>query len=314
MVSPAPAVLSPEQTRDLLPMAALIEAVGEAFAAAPPPAQRLVLHDAHQDWVVMPGLSRSGGMLCKLLRVGDGSGSGDLPTITGLVAVLDADGRLLSMLDGRTLTARRTAAASGYATDLLARPEASVLALYGAGAVAEAQLEAIAAVRPIGQVRVVGRSPERVADFCRRMAGRGYDLVAAGRDEALEGASIVVTATTSPEPVFADRDVEPGVHINAIGSYRPERAEVPAATVARARVVVETSDSAWLEAGDLIQPLRTGLIGEDHVAAELHQRAAITALRAADPDAVTLFKSVGHVALDLAALDVCLSMLEPTPS
>jgi alanine dehydrogenase len=306
--------LSPDQTRALLPMRELIDAVGRAFDASPPAAQRLVIRDDGQDWVIMPGLARHGGMLCKILRVGRGDGSSELPTISGVVVVLDADGRPLSLLDGATLTARRTAAAAGFATDLLAAPAASVLALFGVGGLAEAHLEAIAAVRPLSEVRVVGRSPERVARFCTRMAGRGHELAAADRDEALAGADIIVTVTTSSEPVFADADVAPGVHINAMGSYRPERAEVPAATVARARVVVETREGAWHEAGDLIRARAAGLIDEDHVYAELQERGRLAALRAEEPDAVTLFKSVGHVALDLAALEVCLGGLADAPA
>ena len=153
-------------------------------------------------------------------------------------------------------------------------------------------------------MRVVGRSPERLTAFCERMHARGYPVRAAEPREALKGAAIVVTATTSAEPVFDDADLEPGTHINAMGSYRPERAEVPGATVARARVVVETRESAWHEAGDLIRPRLQGLIGEEHVYAELAERERIAALRAEEPQAVTLFKSVGHVALDLAALEV----------
>jgi alanine dehydrogenase len=297
---------SPDQTRELLPMGRLIEAVGRAFEDAPPPAHRLVLHDQGQDWVVIPGLAR-GGVLCKILRVGHGGDGGELPTISGVVTVLDAHGRLVSLLDGATLTARRTAAAAGYATDLLARPDASVLALFGAGGLAETHLEAVASVRELTEVRVVGRSPARLASFCERMAARGYSLEPSDRAAALAGADIVVTVTTSADPVFTDEDLEPGVHVNAMGSYRPERAEVPAETVARARVVVEARDSAWKEAGDLIRARAAGLIDERHVYAELHEREALAALRGVEPDAVTLFKSVGHVALDLAALDVCLS-------
>lgn len=312
MTAPA-ALLDAAETRELLPLPELIAAVGRAFAAAPTAPQRLVLNDSGQDWVVMPGLAPGGGMLCKLLRVG-GEASRGLPTITGIVLLLDGDGRLLAVLDGGALTARRTAAVAGHATSLLARPDASVLALFGVGGLAADQLEAIAAVRPLREVRVVGRSPERVAAFCTRMAARGYPVTAADRRGALRGAEIVVTATTAAEPVFDDADVEPGTHINAMGSYRPEKAEVPAATVTRARVVVETRESAWHEAGDLIRPLRAGLISEGHVYAELAEGERVASLRAAEPDAVTLFKSVGHVALDLAALEVARAGLHLAPA
>jgi alanine dehydrogenase len=301
-----PTLLSPDETRRALPWPELIAAAGHAFDHTPEAPQRLVLGDDGQDWVVMPGASL-GGLVCKVLRVGHGTSSGGGPTIAGVVLQLDTDGRLVALLDGATLTARRTAAIAAYATSVLARPDAAVLAVFGAGGLAEAHVEAIATVRALTEIRVVGRSPDRLQDFCIRMTARGYDVVPTDAATAVRGASIVVTATTSRTPVFADTDVEPGTHINAMGSYRPERAEIPAETVRRARVVVETRESAWEEAGDLIQPRDAGLIDESHVLAELHEQQTLAGLRAELPDSITLFKSVGHVALDLAALALALS-------
>jgi ornithine cyclodeaminase len=284
-------------------MPELIEAVGRSFAAKPAAPQRLVVADEGQDWVVMPGLRWGGGLLCKVLRVGHGQPSADGSTIEGIVIVLDERGRLVSILDGATLTARRTAAAAAYATGLLSRPDASVLALFGAGGVAGELVEAIGCVRPLSEVRVVGRSPERLRSFCEQLREGGWNVTPTDARAAVSGAQIVAAATTAETPVFDDADVACGTHINAIGSYRPERAEVPAATVERAVVVVETLEAAWHEAGDLIQPREAGLIGEDHVYAELHEREKLEAVRQREPDAITLFKSVGHVALDLAAVE-----------
>jgi ornithine cyclodeaminase/alanine dehydrogenase-like protein (mu-crystallin family) len=297
-------------------MPALIKAVGHAFDKLGPPGGRIVLPAGGQDWVIMPGLTSRGGMLCKLLRVGhgDGTSSTGVPTISGIVALLDAGGALLALLDGGTLTARRTAAVAAYASSLLAADGADILTVFGAGSLAEEHVEAIAAVRPLREIRAVGRSPERAREFSERMAGRGFDVSLSDPEDALDGANIIVTATTSGQPVLTDELVEPGTHINAMGSYKPERAEIPGATVARARVVVETRESAWHEAGDLIQPRNAGLIGDDHVLAEIHEHERILAIRSAEPDAVTLFKSVGHVALDLAALEVALGQLDRTPA
>jgi ornithine cyclodeaminase len=297
-------------------MPELIQSVGHAFDKLASPGDRIVLPAEGQDWVVMPGLTSRGGVLCKLLRVGHGDGSGKpgTPTISGIVALLDADGALLALLDGGTLTSRRTAAVAAYASSLLAAEDADVLTVFGVGSLAEEHVEAIAAVRPLREIRAVGRSPERAREFSERMAARGFDVTLGDPKQALRGANIVVTATTSPQPVLADADVEPGTHINAMGSYKPERAEIPAATVARSKVVVETRESAWHEAGDLIQPRDAGLIADDHVLAEIHEHARIMSIRPADPDGVTLFKSVGHVALDLAALEVALAQLDHVPA
>lgn len=293
-------------------MPELIKAVGRAFDNLGSPHDRIVLPAQGQDWVVMPSLTSRGGVLCKMLRVGHGDGSGDpdLPTITGVVALLDVDGALLALLDGGTLTARRTAAIAAYASSLLAAEDAEVLTVFGVGSLAEEHVEAISAVRPLREIRAVGRSPERARAFSERMALRGFDVALVDPEQALRRAGIVVTATTSPQPVLADAHIEPGTHINAMGSYKPERAEIPAATVVRSRVVVETRESAWHEAGDLIQPRDAGLICDDHVLAEIHEHERIMAIRSADPEGVTLFKSVGHVALDLAALEVALAQLD----
>jgi alanine dehydrogenase len=304
-------ILSAGQTRDILPMPELIAAVGRAFEIAPAAPRRLVLAAEGQDWVVMPGPTSRGGLVCKVLRVGHGNDEAPrTPTLAGVVVVLDADGRLIALLDAAMLTARRTAAAAAYATRMLAREDASVLALFGTGSLAAEHVEAIATVRPLSEIRVVGRSRERARTFSDVMSSRGYAARATDSHSAMRGAHIVVAVTTSEKPVFAEEDVEPSLHINAMGSYRAHRAEIPAATVARARVIVETKEAAWHEAGDLIQPRDAGLIDESHIYAELHERDRIASLRAAEPDAITLFKSVGHVALDLAALEVGLARLE----
>lgn len=306
----APHVFTAAETRELLPFSELIPAVGSAFREPYAAPGRLVIADEGQDWVVMPGRTADGGVLCKLLRVGDGvRSSAELPTISGVVLALDRDGQARALLDGGALTAMRTAAVAAYATSLLADPGASVLALFGAGTLAETHVAAIASVRALSEIRAVGRSQDRLRVFCERMASRGYPVRPSDPHNALQGAEIVVTVTTADRPVFTDVDIADGVHINAMGSYRPERAEVPAATVARARVVVETQESAWSEAGDLIQPHDAGLIDKRHVWAELREHERIADLRRREPSAVTLFKSVGHVALDLAALGVALGRL-----
>lgn len=309
-MTPVTRSFPPLETRALLPMPELIDAVGDAFRSRPEAPQRLVLNDDGRDWVIMPGINGASGLICKVVRVRTTESQDTSSTISGTAMAFDADGRLIMALDGAVVTARRTAAVAAYATDLMARQDSSVLALFGTGALAEEHLEAMALVREIKEVRVVGRSNERLRQFCQRMTSRGYPVTASDASAAVDGADIVVTVTTSQTPVFSDACLAVGTHICAMGSYRPERAEIPAQTVARALVVVENREAAWHEAGDLILARAAGLIDGDHVKAELHEREYITDIRSNAPDEVTLFKSVGHVALDIAALSVAVAHLD----
>lgn len=306
--STSPLILGPTETRDLLPMPDLIEAVGRRLADAHSAPARVILPGARNTWVVMPG-ARGDGLLCKLVRVLADGVDTDEPTITGTVVLMAPSGEVEALVDAATLTMRRTAAAAAYATGRLARPDAGVLALFGAGALAEPHVEAVNVVRPLREIRVVSPSGASAEQLAGRLAEDGWPARAATPETALAGADLVVTVTTSPVPVFSDEHVEDGVHVNAMGAYLPDRREIPGATVARARIAVETRAAAWEEAGDLIQARDEGLIRESDVLAELGDAGALAAVRGGDDRAVTLFKSVGHVALDLAAADVLLARL-----
>lgn len=199
------------------------------------------------------------------------------------------------------LTAIRTGAASGAATDLLARPDSRVAAIFGAGVQARTQLEAICTVRPIRTVWIYDRIPERIETFVRELAGwlvrdpspRICVRVATSSQEAVADADVICTATTSSTPVFDDADLKPGVHINGIGAYTPAMTEVPSATVKRALAVVDSRDAALAEAGDLILPIQQGLITETHIHAELGELVLGRKQGRTGADHSTCFKSVG---------------------
>lgn len=304
----SPLVLGPAETRDLLPMSELIEAVGRRLADAGSAPPRVVLPGARSTWVVMPG-RHGDALLCKMVRVLADEVEADEPTVAGTVVLLAPSGDVEALVDAAALTVRRTAAAAAYATDRLARPDAGVLALFGAGALAEPHVEALNVVRPLREVRVVSSSGASAERLAGSLAEAGLAAHAVTPEEALAGADLVVTVTTSPVPVFSDEHLEDGTHVNAMGAYLPDRREIPGETVARARIAVETREAAWEEAGDLIQARDEGLIRESDVLAELGDADALASVRGADARAVTLFKSVGHVALDLAAADVLLTRL-----
>lgn len=259
-------------------------------------------HDARALFmpVYLPDVTRVGVKVVSITNRNPGRG---LPLIHALVMVMDATtGRPLAMMDGEALTALRTGAASGLATDLLAREDASVVAVIGAGAQARTQLEAVCTVRPITHALVFSRSADKALLFAREMQTMlGIAVQVAAQPAQVQEADVICAATTSTTPVFDHQQVKAGAHINGVGSYRPDMAEVPGETVQVARVFVDHRASCLAEAGDLIQPLDTGLITEGHILAEIGAVAAgHTAGRTSAQD-ITLFKSVGNAVQDLAA-------------
>jgi ornithine cyclodeaminase len=208
-------------------------------------------------------------------------------------------------MDGTYLTSLRTGAASGAATSILARSEARVAAIFGAGVQGRTALEAVCQVRRIEEARVYDVDREAAGRYASEMAARGAPVpsavhVAETSAEAVRGADVICTTTTSRAPVFEHRDIAPGTHINAIGAFTPETREVPEETVAAARVVVDSREACWAEAGDLIIPRNKGLIRESHVHAEIGEIVAGLRTGRESREEITLFKSVGLAIQDVA--------------
>jgi ornithine cyclodeaminase len=305
-------LLSAADVRRAAPMAAAIDAVEAAFIALSAGRAKVPLR-AHIETPERGATSffmpaRIAGpepaLGLKVVSVFPENRARGEPSIYALVTLLDPEtGRPVAVLDGTYLTALRTGAASGVATRHMARPDARVLALFGAGGQALHQALAVCAVRPIERIWLVNRTPERAELLAERLREAGLAqeiLVAAGAREALAEADVVCAATSSPTPLFEDGWLRPGAHMNGVGSFKPSMAELPAATVARSRVVVDQRRAAWAEAGDLVQAREAGLIDEGHLAGELGEVAAGRAVGRAGPEELTLFKSVGNAAQDLA--------------
>jgi alanine dehydrogenase len=228
-----------------------------------------------------------------------------LPTILSVVLLWDsATGDLLTMMDGRFITEVRTAATSAVATRLLARPDARVLAVLGAGVQARSHLEALVLIRPLRQVRIWSRSPASVQRLIAQMRPRigGLPLVAcASAEEAARGADIIVTATSSATPVLVGKWIAPGAHINAVGAPQPNMRELDTAAVRGARLYVDSRAGALAESGDVIMPIAEKAIGPDHIIGEVGEVLAGTVSgRTSDRD-ITLFKSLGMAVEDVAA-------------
>ena len=226
------------------------------------------------------------------------------PTLYATYVLMDgASGAPLALLEGTYLTGIRTAATSALAARLLARPDACRVACFGAGFQARFQLLGLAALRPLERVDVIGRNRERARAFAESMRetlGIPVELVD-DPHRAARGAHLIVCATTSPTPVLFGADLSPGTHVDAVGAFRPTDRELDGEAIRRARVVVDTYAGAMEEAGDVLIPLRDGIIERTHVAAELAE--VVTGRRPGrtSDEEVTVFKSVGFALEDLAA-------------
>jgi ornithine cyclodeaminase/alanine dehydrogenase-like protein (mu-crystallin family) len=241
-----------------------------------------------------------------------------IPTIHALVTIVDAETGLPSaVMDGTHLTALRTGAASGAATDLLAREDARVAAVFGTGVQGRTQLEAVCEVREIEKAWIYDLKPEACERYAEEMSARGGRIpaeiaIASSASEAVGEADIICTATTSPKPVFDDDDVKLGTHINAAGAYTPETREIPEETIQRARLFVDSREACWDEAGDLIIPRLKGLIAEGDIQAELGELVSGVKPGRSDDQEITFFKSVGNAVQDVAVAGMVLeaSVLE----
>lgn len=303
--------LSHADVRRALPVADAIEAMQAAFLqfsddrVTMPARSSMEIPQANGVVLIMPcyaaGIHHVS--LKFLTQFADNDRLG-LPLIQAVVLLADAvNGRLLAIVDGSAITALRTGAASGVATRLLGQPRADAAAIFGAGVQARTQLEAVCTVRQIRQVRVFDCRRAAAEAFAEDMSARLEVpvLTASSAPEALGDAQVVCTATASTTPVFEDRDLEAGVHINAVGSWRPQTAEIPSDTVCRARVFVDHRVAALEEAGDLLMPLREGRITAEHVSTELGDLIASRVAGRQSNDEVTVFKSVGLAVQDLFA-------------
>ncbi|MCW3052211.1 MAG: putative ornithine cyclodeaminase [Chthonomonadales bacterium] len=321
-------ILDAEAVRAALPMAEAIAAVRWAYVAfatgkvTMPPRIHLPLVSEGSVSLVMPAVVAASPegrypacYAVKTVSVCPANAAQGLPVIQGGVLVLDPEtGGCLALLDGAALTALRTGAGSGVATELLARPDATTLAVLGAGGQAAAQMEAVCAVRPIETVWLFDRARGKAEELGARWAGRNgipLDIRVAGTvQEAVRDADVVCTVTTSRSALFEDVDMKVGAHINAIGAFRPDMQEIPFATVGRARLFVDSREAVLHEAGDILLPMQAGLFGADHIVGEIGAALGGLLVGREREDQITLFKSVGMAAQDAVTAAVALRRAE----
>jgi ornithine cyclodeaminase/alanine dehydrogenase-like protein (mu-crystallin family) len=314
-------LLTAEDVRKALPMNEAIEAMKKAYAslsggtAVVPLRTRLSIPDSEAISLFMPAFVNSpegDALAIKAVSLFPTNPGRGLAYIQAAVLVFDPEtGQAIALLEGSSLTAIRTGAGGGAAIDLLSRPESRVVAIFGAGAQGRTQLEAACTARAIEAAFIFDPNPDKAELFAKDVRGKGAiprDVRVAGSvQEAIQDADIVCTATTATKPVFEDRFLNTGTHISAVGSYTPEMQEVPAETLQRARIFVDSRSASMEEAGDLIQPIRAGLFDETHIAGELGEVVLGRVPGRQSPEQITYFKSVGIAAQDAMAAQVALT-------
>lgn len=250
----------------------------------------------------MPGLPALG---FKVVSIFQDNGTRGLPTANAMVCMLDPEtGVAQALLNGSYLTALRTGAVSGASSELMARPDARNLVVIGAGTQGVTQAAAVCAVRDIEKITVVYRRQQSWESFRDAIAEDWPDLVErlTGTDDAeaaVREADIVCLATTSKTPVFEDAWIRDGTHVSGVGSFTPQMQEAPAEFVARARVVLDMTEHALEEAGDLIVPLNDGVFTKDHILGELGEVVEGKVVPRQSESDVTFFKSVGNAVQDM---------------
>ena len=312
-------ILSADDVRQALPMTEAIEVMRSAFGQLSANQANVPLRTRLQTdsglILLMPAFLRQSRELgFKLVSIwGDNPAKG-LPAVIALAAVIDPDtGQPVALLNGEALTAIRTGAGGGLAADLLARSDSRVVTVFGSGVQARAQLEAVCQVRQIHEVRIVGRTPSSVEKFVAEVSAwpnAPVVMVAGTRREAVRGADIIITATTSETPVFDGRDLMPGTHVTGVGSYAPHMQEVDEVTVQYSKIVVDSLKSCLAEAGDLIIPLQKNIISKLDIHGELGAIVNGKIPGRESRDEITYFKSVGVAVQDAAAAAAVLRAAE----
>lgn len=310
-------ILTAEDVRRALPMREAIRATHDAMIAVTrgdatmPMRTHVPMGDGGKAALLMPAATSGPPRLgAKFLSLFPNNPSRGRPFIHGVVILFNPKtGRPEGLVEGTTLTAIRTGAATGFATQLLARHNAHVVGIIGSGLQARTQLEAVCTVRHVEEVRVFSRDRRHAQRYAREMAKRegvpDRIRVVASASEAADGADVICTATPATRPVLGLGDISRGAHINAIGSFTPQMRELAPGLIRRAKVFVDSREAALLEAGELIPCVRDGSMDQEDLI-EIGEVAVKSIAGRENEDHITVFKSVGLAIQDLMTGELAL--------
>jgi alanine dehydrogenase len=298
--------ISANDIKNVISMKQAIELMRDAFSqiskgkVTTPFRTHLEIDKYNGGALFMPAYSEESDMLSlKLVTVFRNNPRINLPLIHALLFLIDGStGEPLAIMDGEYLTALRTGAGSGLATELLSRQDAKTLGIFGAGVQGRTQLAAICEVRDIRRIYIFDKNPEASQKLASSVQSK-IDMEVNPTVDKISDCDIICTATTSPTPVFEDVYIKAGTHINAVGTYQADKREIPDDTIIRSKLVVDQRSACLKEAGDLIIPLSEKLMNKDHIFAELGELIDGKKTGRSDNSEITLFKSVGNAAQDL---------------
>ena len=305
-------VLNQSEIEQLLPMHECITVMTDALMALAKGYVHLPLRmvvrppEAAGVMALMPAhiAGENAALGVKVINVFNGNPAKGKDSHQGAVLYFDAEtGEPLAMMNASAITAIRTAAVSGVATRLLAREDASDLAILGSGVQARSHLAAMTCIRSIKRVRVASRNFEHAQKFAAEMQPHFTFPIKAMEtiESAVREADLIVTATSSPEPITEREWVAPGAHLSVVGASQPQSREIDTATMAAASLFVDRRESTLNESGDYLIAAREGAIGPEHIRAEIGEVLIGAKAGRTRPDEITLFKSLGLAVEDVAA-------------
>jgi alanine dehydrogenase len=303
-------VLSEKQVQGLIDLDELIAALEQAHIQystgnAVMPVRLVVPLPQIQGRITsMPGyLNEDKALGMKVVTYFQNNPQQNLPAILATIMLFSAEtGKMMSVMDGGYITAIRTACASALATKALANPDTPLLGILGAGVQARAHIQALARVRKLRRIKLYspsGKSAFGIKQDMEQQCGMPIDAVNSAQD-VLRDSDLLVTVSTAKEPIVKLDWLKPGVHINAVGSHRPDLREIDGATLARAKVVVDSREAIMAECGDILLALKEKSVGENVIHGEIGEVLADVKAGRSSADEITLYKSVGIAIQDVA--------------
>lgn len=304
-------VLSEKQVHSLIEIDELIDALSQAHiqystGKAVMPVRLVVpLPDIQGRITSMPGyLNEDQALGMKVVTYFHNNPQRNLPAILATILLFSAEtGKMIAVMDGAYITAIRTACASALAIKALANPDTPILGILGAGVQARTHIQALTSIRKISQIKIYSPSATSATSLKREMENEvGVAIeIAKDTEEVVRGSDLLVTVTTAQEPIIKREWLKPGVHINAVGSHRPDSREIDGATLAQAKVVVDSREAIMAECGDILLALKEKSVGDNVIHAEIGEVLAGVKPGRRSADEITLYKSVGIAIQDVAA-------------